>query len=121
MNYYDSQKFSLAYFLQYQGVTHEESDMACFQIPQLVGSDTSDAYAFAFMHYKIGIGWDQCRIMLDAFPTLTYSDLDVGWEIMGGVAKSKFDEETLIYLRKRLQVGTKEVLGMLKVSQLVEY
>lgn len=103
------------YFLTHLRVTYEESNMARLHIPQLIGSEASDACSFAYLHYKLGIGWDQCRILLDAFPILTFCDLEVGWEIEG-ISRDTLNEDALVYLRKRLQVGTKEVLGMMKVS-----
>ena len=96
-------------------MSHKESDMARIQFPHLVGSDAADVYSIAFLHFKLQIGWDQCRILLDAFPTLTYCGVEVGWEIEG-MARSRLNEDAIVYLRNRLQIGTKEILAMMKVS-----
>eukprot|EP00957_Ditylum_brightwellii_P188384 14341381-Ditylum_brightwellii.AAC.1 len=117
MHHEDSKKPSILYFYQQLQVPYEEIDAARNELSDyLIGTEAGDACTFAHLHNKLGISWYQMRLLLEAFPTLTCCDTDPGWELFdhGGPVRSVLKEDGLFYLRKRLQVGSREIFGMLK-------
>ncbi len=88
------------------------------------GADISDACCFALLHTQLGISLPQIQTCLNAFPTLTFCDLDPGWELLTTTTttttcrnpiRTQFNEDALHYLRKRLQIGTSDIFAMIKV------
>jgi hypothetical protein len=88
----------------------------------LIGTSPVDVAVFAFL-YSLGITWDQCRILLSAFPFLVMSGLDPSWELcQTGPVRSVLREDSLLYLRMRLQLTCSEVFAMIKThSRLSSY
>ena len=122
-HYTDSRKPDISYFIQGLQVSYELNLMADEQLyNHLKGADPSDVWTFAYLN-QIGVGWTQLEIMLDAFPTLTCFPSNTDWELNARGVKSDFiNEPALIYLRKRLQAGTKTVSALLKThSRLNSY
>ena len=117
MHYEDSRKPSMLYFYQELGVPPLLCREAEVELSRyLTGTDSSDACAFAYLR-TLGASWDQCRILLDAFPVLTACDTNPGWELAcEGPVRKELNEDLMLYLRKRLQVGAGEVYHMMKVG-----
>lgn len=82
----------------------------------LLGTEPSDVWAFAYLH-TLGLQWSQLRIILDAFPTLTCIGTEANWELRQNKGRKALDEFSLIYLRKRLQIGPRDVFILLKASR----
>ena len=82
----------------------------------LWGASPSDIATFAFL-YHIGVSWDQCRIILGAFSlSLISCDLDPSWELLYRRSIRKtFSEESIHYLRARLQLSPTEVFALIKM------
>jgi len=141
----DSPKFSLGHFLRsFPSISPTQMDSTRDQLEShLVGSDFTDIYAFSVLVYHLGVRFDTCLILLEAFPTLTVCDLDVHWEVLNEnyrgrnrrrngrdssspqnkndsngmiFSNNRLEETVLVYLRKRLCLGTNEILGIIKVS-----
>jgi len=80
----------------------------------LEGTDTVDAYTFAYLH-SIGVSWNQIRLLLLGLPLWRTVNLETGWEILArGPVRSKLHRSTLDYLRRRLQIGPSDVYRLLK-------
>ena len=98
----DSRKPSMLYFykqlnLSSKFIEEGQSELA----PMLNGCDGSDLLSFAYLN-SLGVDWDQIRLLLHAFPSLTHYDSEPGWEMLGhGPVRSELDGRMLMYLRKR--------------------
>lgn len=44
----------------------------------LAGCTSSDVFTFGYLH-SLGVEWNQIKLLLDAFPTLTFCDQEPGW------------------------------------------
>jgi hypothetical protein len=89
----------------------------------LHGACPADAATFSYLN-SLDISWDQCRILLGAFASSLIScELDAGWELLGnGPVRRVLSEESLTYLRMRLQLKPPEVFAMMKThSRLSSY
>lgn len=106
----------MLYFYQTFQISSQSIDEARTELSMyMTGSDVSDMCAFELLH-SLGVRWNQIRILLDAFPTLTCCDTDPGWELLDhGNVRSKLKVKTLIYLRKRLQITNSDIHAMMKV------
>ncbi len=82
----------------------------------MLGCDSSDVCSFAYLH-SLGVSWDQIRLLLNAFPTLTYADKEPSWDLIDTKIRSELQIEMLHYLRKRLQISNPDVHSMLKVCK----
>lgn len=113
----DSKKPSALYYIKELQVSTNLSILAENNLEKyLMGTERSDVWAYAYLN-KIGLQWNQLRILLDAFPTLTCIGTDVDWRLLNrGLIRDRLDEFALMFLRKRLQIGTMDVFTMLKVS-----
>jgi len=113
----DSKKPNVLYYMQELQVSADLSILAENNLEKyLLGTEASDVWAYAYLN-KIGLQWNQLRVLLDAFPTLTCIATDVDWRLSNrGLRKDKLDEYALIFLRKRLQIRAMDVFTMLKVS-----
>lgn len=100
----------------------------------LTGCDPSDVCALAYLHCKLGVTSQSVSFLVHAFPTTLSCDLEVSWEMLTGtgrqqsqgggssVIRSSFKDERLCFLRRRLQIGPKEIYAMIKThSRLSTY
>ncbi len=118
--YEDSQKPSMIYFYKSLKIPSGSINEARTELSQyMLGCDSSDVCSFAYLH-SLGITWDQIRLLLDAFPTLTFPDKEPSWDLIGTKIRSALEVDMLNYLRKRLQISNAEVHSMLKVSEHVQ-
>ena len=106
----------MLYFYQTFQISSQSIDEARTELSMyMTGSDVSDMCAFELLH-SLGVRWNQIRLLLDAFPTLTYCDTDPSWELLDHEnVRSKLKAGTLIYLRKRLQITNSDIHAMMKV------
>lgn len=114
MHYEDSLKPSMVYFLKFVppgSVNEARSELSQY----MLGCDASDVCSFALLH-SLGVSWDKIRLLLDAFPTLTYSEKDPSWDLLNQNMRSELGQDMLHYLRKRLQISNDNIHSMLKVS-----
>ena len=113
----DSRKPNVLYYMQELQVSADQSILAENNLEKyLLGTEASDVWAYAYLN-KIGLQWNQLKVLLDAFPTLTCTGTDVDWRLSNcGLRKDKLDEYALMFLRKRLQIRAMDVFTMLKVS-----
>ena len=112
----DSRKPNMLYYMQELKVSADMSILTERNLEKyIMGTEASDAWAFAYLH-TIGLQWSQLRIILDAFPTLTCVSTEANWELRQKKENPKaMDEFSLLFLRKRLQIGPREVFLMVKV------
>jgi len=90
---------------------------------RITGGEASDTYAFAFLN-SIGISWEQIRLLLDAFPVITYYDREPAWELLDnkGPVRKELNPSVLNFLRKRLQIANSDIYAMIKThSRLASY
>jgi len=123
MYYEDSRKPSIVYFYRDLQVTPDSVNAARSELSQyMLGCNASDMCAFAYLN-SLGVTWDQIRLLLNAFATFTYCDLEPGWELVGrGPIRSELKEEMLHFLRQRLQISNPDIHSMLKThSRLSTY
>mmetsp|Transcript_20331 Transcript_20331/g.30530 ORF Transcript_20331/g.30530 Transcript_20331/m.30530 type:complete len:959 (-) Transcript_20331:657-3533(-) len=122
LHYEDSRKPSMIYFYKSLHIPPISINEARTELRQYcLGCDASDVCSFAYLH-SLGVSWDQIRMLLEAFPTLTYSERDPSWDLLDRSMRSELGEEMLHYLRKRLQISNADVHSMLKVhSRLSSY
>jgi len=118
----DSKKPNVLYYMQELQVSADLSILAENNLEKyLLGTEASDVWAYAYLN-KIGLQWNQLRVLLDAFPTLTCIATDVDWRLSNrGIRKDKLDEYALIFLRKRLQIRAMDVFTMLKTHPRLSY
>lgn len=112
----DSRKPNILFYMQELKVSAEMSILTERNLEKYIqGTEASDVWAFAYLH-TIGLQWSQLRIILDAFPTLTCVSTEANWELRQKKENPKaMDEFSLLFLRKRLQIGPREVFLMVKV------
>jgi len=120
----DARKPTVMHFYNNLQVPSESVDMARKELSTtyLAGCQSSDVFTFGYLH-SLGVEWSQIRLLLDAFPTLTFCDQEPGWELLDyGPVRSQLKESTLHFLRKRLQVNNADLYAMLKThSRLSTY
>jgi hypothetical protein len=118
LRYTDSWKPNMWYYMQELKVSAEMSILTERNLEKyLMGTEASDVWAFAYLH-TIGLQWSQLRIILDAFPPLTRFNTEAHWELRQNKGTKKtMDEFSLIFLRKRLQIGPRDVFMIIKVSR----
>ena len=118
----DSHKPNIAFFMRELAVSADMSILTERNLEKyLLGTDPSDVWAFAYLH-TLGLQWSQLRIILDAFPTLTCIGTEASWELRQNKGTQKvLDQFSLIYLRKRLQIGPRDVFTLLKASRVHRY
>ena len=85
----------------------------------MLGCDSSDVCSFAYLH-SLGVSWDQIRLLLNAFPTLTYADKEPSWDLIDTKIRSELHIDMLHYLRKRLQISNPDIHSMLKVCKKIQ-
>lgn len=116
MHYEDSRKPSMIYFYKFLNIPPISLNEARTELSQyMLGCDSSDICSFAYLH-SLGVSWDQIRLLLDAFPTLTYSEKDPSWDLLDRNMRSQLGIDMLHYLRKRLQISNDDIHSMLRVS-----
>jgi hypothetical protein len=116
MHHEDSRKPSMVYFYKTLHIPPLSLSEARSELSQyMLGCDASDVCAFAYLH-SLGVTWDQIRLLLDAFPTLTYSEKDPSWDLLDRSMRSELNGDWLHYIRKRLQISNADIHSMLKVS-----
>ena len=114
--YEDSQKPSMVYFYKSLKIPPASINEARTELSQyMLGCDSSDVCSFAYLH-SLGVTWNQIRLLLDAFPTLSWPDKEPSWDLIGTKIRSELEVDMLLYLRKRLQISNADVHSMLKVS-----
>ena len=83
--------------------------------PLLNGVIQADVASVAHAKSALGLSWDQCRLLLLALPTLRTCDIEPNWELyQRGPVKSMLIEESLIYLRLRLQLDPLHIFALIK-------
>ena len=86
----------------------------------LAGTTSVEMAILAYLHWK-GWEWEQCRVLLHAWPCLLQPSLEAGWEVRGQVRKHLIPE-ALYYLQTRLQLRPWHLQAMFKThSRLTEY
>lgn len=81
----------------------------------LTGTAWSDVASLAHAKSSLKLTGDQCRMLLHAFPTLRTSDTEPNWELFQrGPVRPMLIEESLAYLRIRLQLDPVQVTGLIK-------
>ena len=102
-------------FLYQMGVPLNLIDMARTELDEfLMGVGIVDIASIAYLK-SLDITWDQCRILLSAFPCLLTPSLEPSWEhTESGPVRSAFMEDSLYYLRSRLQLTPADIFAMIK-------
>jgi hypothetical protein len=119
IHYEDSQKPSLLYFHNNHPLPPLSVNEARSELSQyMLGCDASDVSSFAYLH-SLGVSWESIRLLLDAFPTLTCSEKDPSWDLLDNNMRSELNEDSLHYLRKRLQIRNDDIHSMLKVCLII--
>lgn len=119
VHYEDSRKPSMIYFYKFLNLSPQSINEARSELSQyMLGCDGSDVCSFAYLH-SLGIRWNQILLLLDSFPTLTYSEKDPSWDLLDGHMRSQLGVDMLIYLRKRLQISNDDIHSMLMVRSKV--
>ena len=118
LHHTDSRKPNMLYFMRELEVSADMSIPTERNLEKyLLGTEPSDVWAFAYLH-TLGLQWSQLRIILDAYPTLTCIGTEANWELRQNKGTRKaLDFFSLTYLRKRLQIGPRDVFIMLKASR----
>jgi hypothetical protein len=119
-----SKKPPLLFFYQQLGIQFDMISEVREELGHwLFGACPADVATFSYLK-SLNISWDQCRILLGAFSSSLIScELDPGWELAGsGPVRGVLSEESLTYLRMRLQLSPSEVFAMIKThSRLSSY
>jgi hypothetical protein len=118
MNYEDSTlKPGIGYFLHILQSPFHLANKAIEELKTyLEGASYSDIALVTFL-CKLGISWNQLRILLEAFPTLVVCDTKPSVEMLTkGVVTRDVASHRLHYLQKRLQIRPAQVKAMLIVS-----
>ena len=121
--YYEdaSLKPEISYFLHVLQAPFHLANQASVKLrTYLDGATFSDIAHMTFL-FKLGITWDQLRVILDAFPTIIVCDTQPSVEMLSkGVASSVrgIAPQKLHYLQSRLQIPPSHVKAMLIVSPL---
>ena len=91
--------------------------------PLLTAVLQADHASLAHAKSALGLTWDQCRLLLLALPTLRTCDIEPNWELhQRGPVRSELIEDSLIYLRLRLQLDPLQVFALVKThTQLSHY
>lgn len=110
-------KPAIGYYLHVLQAPFHLASTATIELKQyLDGATFSDIAHVTFLH-KLGISWDQLRLMLEAFPTLVVCDTQPSVEMLNkGVVRRDIAPQRLHYLQTRLQVSPSQVKAMLIVS-----
>jgi hypothetical protein len=113
----DSLKSNIFYFCRELDIPTRFLEQARTELGhRIIGGEASDTYAFAFLN-SIGISWAQIRLLLDAFPVITYCDKEPAWELLDnrGPMRKELNPSVLNFLRKRLQISNSDLHAMIKV------
>ena len=117
------EKPPIAYFIAALGVTVESLNQARDALSSLLdGECVPDVATFAYLK-SLGISWDQCSILVQAFSVSVLScAVDRTWEVYHGPGRKQLSEESINYLRQRFQLYPSEVVCMLRThSRLSTY
>jgi hypothetical protein len=117
-----SKKPPFVFFYQQLKVQFNSSRQARVELDHwLTGACPTDASTFAFLN-SLDVSWDQCRILLGAFSSSLLSfDLDPSYQFSRPVRRV-LSEDSIHYLRMRLQLSPPEVFAMIKThSRLSTY
>lgn len=104
-------------YLVYHLSSHPEalSDTNNQLDPLLTGVPTSDVASLVHAKSALGLSWGQCRFLLLALPTLRTCETQPSWDLfLRGPVRSTLIEESLTYLRLRLQLDPSQVLALVK-------
>jgi hypothetical protein len=84
--------------------------------PLLVGVVAADIACLAHAQSSLQITAQQCRILLQALPSLRTCQVDPHWELFltKGPVRNQLKEDALAYLRLRLQLDPRQVVCMIK-------
>ena len=83
--------------------------------PLLSGVLPADVACLAHARSSLRLSLDQCRVLLHALPTILSCDVEPSWEFYErGPVRSTLHEDTLTYLRLRLQLTPSQVHGLIK-------
>ena len=112
-------KPAIGYFLHLLQAPFHLANTATIELKQFLdGATFSDIAHVTFLH-KLGISWDQLRIIFEAFPTLVVCDTQPSVEMLNkGVVHRDIAPQRLHYLQTRLQISPSQVKAMLIVSLL---
>lgn len=81
----------------------------------LTGTAWADVASLAHAKSSLKLTSDQCRMLLYAFPTLRTSDTEPNWELFQrGPVRPMLMEESLVYLRIRLQLDPVQITCLIK-------
>jgi len=113
----DSQKPNLLHFYRKLDIPARFLEQARIELDnRTTGCDASDIYAFAYLN-SIGINWDKIRLILDAFPVISFCDSEPAWELLDNKNRigNNLKTDALVFLRKRLQISNSDLFAMMKV------
>ena len=112
-------KPKIGYYLHILQAPFQLANVATIELKNyLDGATFSDIAHITFL-YKLGISWDQLRIILAAFPTLVVCDTQPSAEMLNkGVVRRDIAHQKLHYFQSRLQLRPTHVKSMLIVSPL---
>lgn len=83
----------------------------------LTGTAWGDMASIAHAKSSLGLTEHQCLVLLHAFPTLRTCDTEPNWEFFQrGPVRPVLMEESLAYLRLRLQLDPVQIFGLIKVN-----
>ena len=83
--------------------------------PLLTGVVQADVASLAHAKSALGLTWDQCRLLLLALPSLRTCEVEPNWEMyLRGPVRSTLIEDSLIFLRLRLQLDPLQVFALIK-------
>lgn len=119
-----SKRPPIEYFLRQLKVPFALLEAARNHLPEyLTGASPEDVATIAYLN-SIGVSWDQCRVLLDAFSmTFLTCELDPSWELQErGPVKRRLSPEPLVYLRNMLNLTPADIFAMIKThSRLSSY
>lgn len=117
------EKPPIAYFITALGVTVDGLNQARDALSTwLDGECAADVATFAHLR-SLGISWDQCYVLLQAFAASILScELERTWDIYKGPTRNPLPESSINYLRERFQMFPSEICCMLRThSRLSTY
>lgn len=112
-------KPKIGYYLHILQAPFQLANVATIELKSYLDGATFSDIAHVTYLYKLGISWDQLRIILAAFPTLVVCDTQPSVEMLKkGVVRRDIAHQKLHYFQTRLQLRPTHVKSMLIVSPL---